>query len=75
MPAETRGARRARSNPNSEPELSTHEPLNEVLTPPSLEANKDKTLEDKVWVFDNIIEKNLDWDQAQDAFGKRFWSG
>ena len=45
MPAETRNARRARSNPNSEPELSTHDPLNEVLPPPSLEANRDKTLD------------------------------
>ena len=45
MPAETRNARRARSNPNSEPELSTHDPLNEVLTLPSLEAKGDKTLD------------------------------
>ena len=46
MPAETRGARRARSNPVSESELSAHEPLNEVLSPPPLEARQeDRTLD------------------------------
>ena len=48
MPIETRGAaRKARSAPNSESELSSHEPSRKGLSPPPLEARKERTLEEK----------------------------
>ena len=46
MPIETRGAaRKARSAPNSESELSSHEPSRKGLSPPPLEARKERTLD------------------------------